>query len=128
MPEDSVEVAEDSLSRVDVDLPGGLTLLAVEVRGSRYGSLEEVRGVSPDVLGAHCVRYLWWDMDPWTGLIAGDSLRILYSAEPGLRENCISAWEYIPVAGSRTGGSAFTCTGGLETISPVSGTPMEPRW
>ncbi len=104
VPEDSVEVAEDSLSRVDVDLPGGLTLLAVEVRGSLYGSLEEVRGVSPDVLGAHCVRYLWWDMDPWTGLIAGDSLRILYSAEPGLRENCISALEYIPVAGSSNRG------------------------
>jgi hypothetical protein len=98
VPPDSAEAAGDSLPTVD--LPGGMNLLAVEIRGSLYGSLEEARDVAPDVLGAHCVRYLWWDINPWTGIIAGDSLRILYSTEPGPRENCISALEYIPVAGS----------------------------
>ncbi len=105
IPVDSLPVpgaAEDSLS--PADLPEGLNLLAVKVSGSLYGSLGGAQGVSPDVLGAHCVRYIWWDMDPWADFTAGDSLRILYSPEPGLRENCISALEYIPVAGSSNRG------------------------
>lgn len=102
-PEDTTIVVlplPDSLPDPAPVLPGGMNLLAVEVRGSLYGSLQNAPSISPDILGAHCVRYLWWDMNPWTGFIAGDSLRILYSTEPGVRENTVSALQYIPVAGS----------------------------
>jgi len=104
LPEDSIVV--DSLPLVIPELPAGMRLLAVEIRGSLYGSLTGVEGMSADVLGAHCVRYLWWDLNPWTGFIAGDSLRILYSTQPGSRENTVSALRYIPLAGSTN--SAFS--------------------
>lgn len=107
VPEDTTEAEPplpDSLPEVRPVLPEGMRLLAVEVRGSLYGSLQNAEGISPDVLGAHCVRYLWWDMNPWTGFIAGDSLRILYSVEPGERENTVTALQYIPVAGSSNRG------------------------
>lgn len=94
----------DSLPEVAPVLPEGLNLLAVEIRGSLYGSLQGAGGIASDVLGAHCVRYLWWDINPWTGLIAGDSLRILYSTHPGPRENTVTALRYIPLAGSANRG------------------------
>jgi len=94
----------DSLPETLPVLPADLNLLAVEIRGSLYGSLQGATGVAPDVLGAHCVRYLWWDINPWTGLIAGDSLRILYSTRPGSRENTVAALRYIPLAGSTNSG------------------------
>ena len=100
IPDDSTVTPPDSLPAPPPVIDSSLNLLAVEIRGSLYGSLRDARGISPDVLGAHCVRYLWWDMNPWTGFIAGDSLRILYSTEPGLRENTVAALQYIPVQGS----------------------------
>lgn len=111
MPPDSTgllpdSALADSLREVVPVLPEGLDLLAVEIRGSLYGSLQGAQGIAPDVLGAHCVRYLWWDLNPWTGLIAGDSLRILYSTLPGERENTVAALRYIPLAGSAN--RAFT--------------------
>ncbi len=96
----------DSLPEIVPELPAGLKLLAVEIRGSLYGSLQGAEGIASDVLGAHCVRYLWWDLNPWTGLIAGDSLRILYTTQPGSRENTVTALRYIPLAGSAN--SAFS--------------------
>ncbi len=104
--EDSALAVSDSLSEVEAVMPANTDLLAVEVRGSLYGSLQEAPGIEPDVLGAFCVRYLWWDINPWTGLLAGDSLRILYGTAQGARENTVAALRYSPVAGS--GNSGFS--------------------
>lgn len=71
--------------------------LAVEINGSIYASLkDEVE--YPDILGAHIVRCMWWDTDPWRGMNAGDSLYVLFG-ETG-RENQVVALSYVPKEGT----------------------------
>ena len=77
-------------------------LLSLELHGSLYSTLASATGEGSDVLGAHCARAMWWDLDPWNDLIAGDSLYILCCVdEEGTgRENRIVALRYVPVEGS----------------------------
>ena len=81
--------------------PSDWHAVAMEIRGSLYSSLERHVDSQADVLGAHCMRCMWWDIRPWEDLIAGDSLYIVYtdSAQTGF-ENRILALEYVPVQGS----------------------------
>jgi murein DD-endopeptidase MepM/ murein hydrolase activator NlpD len=97
---DSLSVAEDSLAIADSTYTDCWRFIAVEIQGSLYQSLEAVSDVDSDILGAHCVRNLVWEMNPWRGFIAGDSMRILYTTEELSRENMVVAFEYIPVGGS----------------------------
>ena len=46
--------------------------IAIEINGSIYASLQG-RNDNPDILGAHIVRCMWWDTNPWRGMNAGDS-------------------------------------------------------
>jgi len=86
----------------------GWRTIAVEVRSSLYTSLAHVMqsdslgsGATAEVLGAHCSRCMWWDMDPWDDLIAGDSLYVVYTDSlPDDFENRVVALRYVPVAGS----------------------------
>ncbi len=71
--------------------------IAIQVDGSIYASLRD-NVDSPDILGAHIVRCMWWDSDPWNGMNAGDSLYIL-TGETG-RENQIIALRYVPREGT----------------------------
>ncbi|MFO8184463.1 MAG: M23 family metallopeptidase [Candidatus Aegiribacteria sp.] len=73
------------------------TRLALEINGSIYASLAG-RIEGPDVLGAHIVRCMWWDTDPWEGMYAGDSLYVLVG-ETG-RENRVVALRYRPKEGT----------------------------
>lgn len=71
--------------------------LAIEINGSIYASLQgEVE--NPDIFGAHIVRCMWWDTDPWRGMNAGDSLYVLYGVTG--RENQIAALRYVPREGT----------------------------
>lgn len=105
LPEDSLAVKIDSLESVTDSLqlaapPDAWRFVEIEIQGSLYQSLEVVPDVESDILGAHCVRNLVWEMNPWSGFIAGDTMRILYTTEELPRENMVIAFEYIPVAGS----------------------------
>ena len=71
--------------------------LAFEINGSIYASLQDLVEDS-DILGAHVVRCMWWDTDPWRGMNAGDSLYLLFG-ETG-RENQIFALHYVPKEGT----------------------------
>ena len=71
--------------------------LAFEINGSIYASLQDLVEDS-DILGAHVVRCMWWDTDPWQGMNAGDSLYLLFG-ETG-RENRIFALHYVPKEGT----------------------------
>ncbi|MBN1435212.1 M23 family metallopeptidase [Candidatus Fermentibacterales bacterium] len=99
---DTSSVTADTLPRAeDIRLPHS-DVLALEIRGSLYTSLAcSACSTDADVLGAHCSRAMWWDLDPWSDLIAGDSL-FLVLGEPGEtgRENRILALRYVPVPGS----------------------------
>ena len=116
---DSMLVQEDSLvvvidSLVPPDPPDEWNFIEIEIQGSLYQSLAVVTDVESDILGAHCVRNLVWEMNPWRGFIAGDSIRILYTTEELPRENMVVAFEYVPVAGSSNhsfSGYVFTKTG-----------------
>ncbi len=111
-PEDSLVLLEDSLaaeldsiqaeidSLTSDDIPETWRFIEIEIQGSLYQSLGVVADVDPDILGAHCVRNLVWEMNPWTGFIAGDSMRIIYTLDELPRENMVIAFEYIPVGGS----------------------------
>ncbi len=99
--------AEDTLAAPE--LPSSWRFMEVEIQGSLYRSLSSAEGVNPDILGAHCVRHLVWEMNPWSGFIAGDTVRILYDPQVSDRENTVMAIEYVPVSGSsNTGFSAYT--------------------
>jgi len=87
---DSSAVAPDSLS-----CPW--TRLALQIDGSIYASLAG-RVSEPDILGAHIVRCMWWDTDPWNGMNAGDSIVVLIG-ETG-RENRVVALRYSPGQGT----------------------------
>ncbi|MCD4848735.1 MAG: M23 family metallopeptidase [Candidatus Aegiribacteria sp.] len=71
--------------------------LAVEINGSIYVSLQDEVEYS-DILGAHIVRCMWWDTDPWKGMNAGDSLYVLYGVTG--RENQVVALHYVPKEGT----------------------------
>jgi murein DD-endopeptidase MepM/ murein hydrolase activator NlpD len=111
---DSLEMNPDSLLAADTTSTRYWRFAAVEIQGSLYQSLESVSDVESDILGAHCVRNLVWEMNPWRGFIAGDSVKILYTTEESPRENMVVAFEYIPVSGSANhsfSGYLFTKTG-----------------
>ncbi|NLP04968.1 M23 family metallopeptidase [Candidatus Fermentibacteria bacterium] len=103
-PEDSIPrdtMPEDTLQEVPADPLPGARCARLELRGSLYGSLAEaLPGEDTDVLGAHAVRCMWWNLDPWRGLSAGDSLVILFGAGDMGLENRTIALRYTPVAGS----------------------------
>jgi murein DD-endopeptidase MepM/ murein hydrolase activator NlpD len=109
---DSLDLATDTLpsdSRMDSWQQAGL-----EIRSSLYQTLAGLEGVDSNILGAHCVRYLVWEMNPWNGFIAGDSLYILYDTAGQERENMVMAFKYIPVVGSVNhsfSGYVYTRTG-----------------
>ncbi len=71
--------------------------IAFEISGSIYASLRD-RADEPDILGAHIVRCMWWNTDPWNGMNAGDSLYVL-TGETG-RENQVVALRYVARAGT----------------------------
>ena len=71
--------------------------IAIEINGSIYASLQG-RNDNPDILGAHIVRCMWWDTNPWRGMNAGDSLYVLIG-ETG-RENQVEALSYVPREGT----------------------------
>lgn len=71
--------------------------IALEINGSIYASLSN-RGENSDILGAHIVRCMWWNTDPWRDMSAGDSLYVLIG-ETG-RENQVIAMSYIPREGT----------------------------
>ncbi|MEA3265459.1 MAG: M23 family metallopeptidase [Candidatus Fermentibacteria bacterium] len=105
LPEDTLCTEPDSLES-DIDSlppavpPEAWRFIEIEIHGSLYQSLGEVSDVDPDILGAHCVRNLVWEMNPWRGFTAGDSMRIIYTTEELSRESMVIAFEYIPVVGS----------------------------
>lgn len=91
-------IAADTVQDVRPDsLACPWTRLALEINGSIYASLTG-RIDEPDVLGAHIVRCMWWDTDPWGGMNAGDSLYVLVG-ETG-RENRVVALRYRPKEGT----------------------------
>lgn len=69
----------------------------IEINGSIYVSLNNTVENS-DILGAHIVRCMWWNTNPWRGMNAGDSLLVLIG-ETG-RENQVVALSYIPREGT----------------------------
>ncbi len=71
--------------------------IALQINGSIYASLRD-KADAPDILGAHIVRCMWWDSNPWNGMNAGDSLYILLG-ETG-RENQVIALRYVPREGT----------------------------
>lgn len=71
--------------------------LSIEINGSIYASLQDEVD-DPDILGAHIVRCMWWDTDPWSGMNAGDSLYVLYGVTG--RENQVAALRYVPKEGT----------------------------
>lgn len=77
--------------------------IALQINGSIYASLSD-KVDEPDILGAHIVRCMWWDSDPWNGMNAGDSLYVL-TGETG-RENQVIALRYVPREG--TSNSSFS--------------------
>jgi hypothetical protein len=116
---DSMAVSQDSLDLpVDsLSIPDSMSewlFAEIEIQGSLYQSLSSVSAVDSDVLGAHCVRYLVWGMNPWHGFMAGDSVSLLFNPAPGQRENMVMAFQYTPAAGSSNeqfSGYVFTKTG-----------------
>ncbi len=104
LPADSVGVPEPS--PVFESLEGAHTI-AIEISGSLYASLQAAcPDHDPDVLGAHMTRCLWWNLNPWRGICAGDSLTAVYRDAGWGMENRTVALRYVPVAGSSN--RAFT--------------------
>lgn len=107
---DSLSVLADSLviadslaaDTVEVEVVSGecpWNVLAIEVHGSIYSSLQG-ECEAPDILGAHIVRCMWWDTDPWAGMNAGDSIYAVWGATATGRENMVLALRYVPVEGT----------------------------
>lgn len=95
VPDTIAAVTEPDIRPDSLECPW--TRLALEINGSIYASLAG-RIDEPDVLGAHIVRCMWWDTDPWGGVNAGDSLHVLVG-ETG-RENRVVALRYSPRDGT----------------------------
>ncbi len=99
----------DSVATLEPDIPASDSTLPIEpdecpwerialqINGSIYASLRD-RVTESDILGAHIVRCMWWDSDPWNGMNAGDSLYVLLG-ETG-RENQVIALRYVPREGT----------------------------
>ncbi|MBD3278633.1 MAG: peptidoglycan DD-metalloendopeptidase family protein [Candidatus Aegiribacteria sp.] len=97
MEPDSSAVADSSL-RDSIAVPRcEWDRLAFEINGSIYSSLDGLVD-NPDILGAHIVRCMWWNTNPWRGMNAGDSLYVLLG-ETG-RENRVVALRYVPREGT----------------------------
>ncbi|MCK4504027.1 MAG: M23 family metallopeptidase [Candidatus Aegiribacteria sp.] len=102
---DSLAALPDSLMPDTLEIPRVDSIvpeyqwnrLAVEINGSIYASLQD-EVEDPDILGAHIVRCMWWDTDPWRGMNAGDSLYVLFGATG--RENQVVALSYVPKEGT----------------------------
>lgn len=98
---DSLGIPADTVLTLPDTTGSPWAFMALEISGSLYQSIEGIRGIDPDVLGAHCVRCMWWDLNPWRDLIAGDSLYLLFDTlGSNLRENSIVCLKYVPVQGS----------------------------
>jgi hypothetical protein len=108
--EDTIVFAIDSLAihpdSFDADSFVAVEPVAIEcpwervvlgINGSIYTSLSD-KVENSDILGAHIVRCMWWNTDPWRGMSAGDSLYVLIG-ETG-RENQVVALSYIPREGT----------------------------
>lgn len=80
-----------------MELPSPLERIAIEINGSIYRSLQDCID-SADITGAHIVRCMWWNTDPWDGMSRGDSLYVLLGNTG--RENQVVALSYVPVDGS----------------------------
>jgi len=78
----------------------GVRVISLSIHGSLYASLEAHGCDRPDVISAHLVRCLWWRMNPWRDICAGDSLVFLYADSSEGIENQTVALHYIPVSGS----------------------------
>jgi len=91
LPEDSISVIEPDSAECPWER------MALEINGSIYASLAG-RIDDPDILGAHIVRCMWWNTDPWRGMNAGDSLYVLIG-ETG-RENQVVALRYVSREGT----------------------------
>lgn len=102
IPETEVQAQDTAgMTELQVEVPEGpRNLLAIEVNGSIYGSLSGLLEDS-DVLGAHIVRCMWWDADPWSGMSAGDSIIVLFDADYTTRENQVVSLRYIPKTGTQ---------------------------
>ena len=99
---DSVAIMEPDIPATDSTLPiepdeCPWERIALQINGSIYASLRD-RVTESDILGAHIVRCMWWDSDPWNGMNAGDSLYVLLG-ETG-RENQVIALRYVPREGT----------------------------
>ena len=93
--------ASDSIRAIEPDsVECPWERIALQINGSIYASLRD-RAAEPDILGAHIVRCMWWDSDPWNGMNAGDSLYVL-TGETG-RENRVIALRYVPREGTSNG-------------------------
>ena len=103
LPDSTVTLITDT-STVDGTLPFepdpaecDWNRIALQINGSIYASLRN-RIDEPDILGAHIVRCMWWNCNPWHGMNAGDSLYVL-TGETG-RENQVVALRYVPREGT----------------------------
>lgn len=87
--------AESEIDTIPLECPWNR--IAFEINGSIYASLRG-KAEESDILGAHIVRCMWWNTDPWRGMNAGDSLIVLTGVTG--RENQIVALRYIPKEGT----------------------------
>ncbi|MBD3369288.1 peptidoglycan DD-metalloendopeptidase family protein [Candidatus Fermentibacteria bacterium] len=94
------EAYEQVDSTAPAPVPELWHILVMQLNGSLVSSLERAGVDDPEVVAAHCTRCMWWNLDPWSDLIAGDTLWLLYSDSPPERENRVVALKYRPVAGS----------------------------
>lgn len=100
LPADTASV--DTIPAVE-PLPelAGAGVLALEIRGSLYETLVEAcPDGDPEVLSAHIVRCLWWDVDPWRDICAGDSIHVVFRDSGAGLENRTVALRFRPVPGS----------------------------
>jgi len=100
----SADSLDISIDPMDIECPWNTA--AVEINGSIYTSIQDLCEDS-DILGAHIVRCMWWNTDPWRGMNAGDSLYLVFGDE-GIegRENRIAALRYVPREGTVNTGFA----------------------
>lgn len=99
-PSTMQELCEKAEEVAAASTPAVWHVLVMELNGSLVSSLQRAEVDDPEVMAAHCTRCMWWNVDPWSDLIAGDTLWLLYSDSPPGRENKVVAMRYHPVAGS----------------------------
>jgi murein DD-endopeptidase len=99
VPPETLSLPPETLSAGAPRIPD-VQILALSISGSLYSSLEALGCQTPDVIAAHLVRCLWWRMNPWRDICAGDSIIVLYADSMQGMENRTVALRYIPVPGS----------------------------